>query len=93
MSKENINIINKEQDNITDQDLGIKVISLSEVNNYQDENNNIYSSYESSELTDYSNLSLTNSNTNTNISSGSNICMHQKVNPLDDPIIQEMFKQ
>jgi len=56
---------------------------------YRDDND-VYSSYESNEMIDYSNASLAT----TQGSSGSTLCVHNnKVNPLDDPIIQEMFKQ
>ncbi|OUM69663.1 hypothetical protein PIROE2DRAFT_57225 [Piromyces sp. E2] len=75
------------------QDLDVSIIPISDVKNYSKENNlNECTQYDSGELADYSNFSLT-TNTTTD-SSGSNLCMHQnKVSPLDDPIIQEMFKQ
>jgi len=60
---------------------------FSQLNNYEENE----SAYGSDEINDYSNLSLTT--TTTNDSSGSNLCMQRKFNPLEDPIIQEMFKQ
>jgi len=81
INDDNIAIINH-------QDLDVEVVPL---NNYEE--NDSYSNYSSSEINeinDYSNLSLTTTATD---SSGSNLCMQQKFNPLEDPIIQEMFKQ
>jgi len=70
------------------QDLDIEVIPLSKLTNSEEKD----STYGSNEITDHSNFSLTT--TTTHDSSGSNLCMtHNKFNPLDDPIIQEMFKQ
>ncbi|ORX58564.1 hypothetical protein BCR36DRAFT_402057 [Piromyces finnis] len=66
------------------------IIPISEIKSYEDSEKNDCLQYDSGELTDYSNLSLTPSHD----SSGSNLCVHHnKINPLNDPIIQEMFKQ
>jgi len=72
---------------INHQDLSVDGISFSQMKNYEENE----STYGSGEINDYSNLSLTT--TTTNDSSGSNLCMQRKFNPLEDPIIQEMFKQ
>jgi len=84
--------INENNDNniTSHQDLDVSIIPVSEIKNYSDNEISGCSQYDSGELADYSNVSLTT----TNDSSGSNFCVHHsKVNPLDDPIIQEMFKQ
>jgi len=89
MSENKIND-NNDQNITNHQDLDVSIIPVTEIKSYKDNELNECTQYDSGELADYSNLSLTT----TNDSSGSNLCVHHnKVNPLDDPIIQEMFKQ
>ncbi|ORX86367.1 hypothetical protein BCR32DRAFT_275474 [Anaeromyces robustus] len=85
MSEEN----NHQTHKTINQNFGVEVIPVSEVHCDDGEDNISCTPYGSGEISNNSNASLSN----TCDSSGSTLCVNHKANPLDDPIIQEMFKQ